>query len=293
MMSIGTAAAPSYQPGELKLIQKDLVFTDADFSRIRDLIGKRAGIVLGDQKRDMVYSRVGRRVRRRGLTRFSDYLAVLERDPNGPEWDSFINALTTNLTGFFREAYHFRLLSEYFRNHRGPVRIWSAGASTGEEPYSIAMTLVETLGEGVDIQVLATDIDTEALARARAGIYPEKQVRVQVDSTRIKRFFLKGTGKRAGFVRVRPQLAARVRFEKLNLMCSDWQVNPGLDAIFCRNVMIYFDKSAQARILDRFASLLKPDGLLFVGHSENLSNLSDRFCLRGQTVYTLAHAKAS
>ncbi|MCX2780088.1 CheR family methyltransferase [Microbulbifer thermotolerans] len=281
-----SASAP--ESGADHPIERDLILTDADFARIRDLIGQRAGIVLTEHKRDMVYSRIGRQVRRRGMTRFSDYLAELERDSAGPDWESFVNALTTNLTGFFREAHHFRLLAEHFRGRRGPVRVWSAGASTGEEPYSIAMTLVETLGEDVDIRILGTDIDTEALARARGGIYSEKQVRMQVESARIKRFFLKGTGARAGLVRVRPQLAGRVRFEKLNLIHGNWPIKGNLDAIFCRNVMIYFDKAAQARMLERFAPLLKPDGLLFVGHSENFSQLSKHFRLRGQTVYTLA-----
>ncbi|AMX03204.1 CheR family methyltransferase [Microbulbifer thermotolerans] len=286
MTAILSATAP--QLGADVPVERDLILTDTDFARIRDLIAQRAGIVLTEHKRDMVYSRIGRRVRQRGLTHFADYLAELERYPDGPEWESFVNALTTNLTGFFREAHHFHLLAEHFRGRRGPVRVWSAGASTGEEPYSIAMTLVETLGDSADIRILGTDIDTDALARARAAVYPEKQVRMQVSSARIQRFFLKGTGDRAGLVRVRPQLAGRVRFEKLNLVQGSWPIKGSLDAIFCRNVMIYFDKAAQARMLERFAPLLKPDGLLFVGHSENFTQLSKHFRLRGQTVYTLA-----
>ena len=268
--------------------ERDLILTDGDFARIRELIGQRAGIVLAEHKRDMVYSRVGRRVRQRGLTRFVDYLAELERNASGPEWEAFTNALTTNLTSFFREAHHFPLLAEHFRGRSGPARVWSAAASTGEEPYSIAMVLLETLGGGADIQVLATDIDTAALARAREGIYPLEQVRRQLDEQRIKRFFLRGGGRRAGFVRVRPEVAARVRFEPFNLIARGWPLSQRFDAIFCRNVMIYFDRATQARILERFAPLLKPDGLLFVGHSENFSLVSDRFRLRGQTVYTLA-----
>ncbi|WP_323846759.1 CheR family methyltransferase [Microbulbifer magnicolonia] len=283
-----TVSVPLRAPRKGVPLQRDLELTDGDFARIRDLIGQCAGIVLADHKRDMVYSRIGRRVRQRGLTRFGDYLLELESRIGGPEWEAFTNALTTNLTSFFREAHHFPLLVEHFRGRGGPARVWSAGASTGEEPYSIAMALVESMGEGADIQVLATDIDTEALQRARRGIYSLEQVRRQLDEQRIRRFFLKGSGRRAGFVRVRPELAARVRFEPLNLVRGDWSTAQYFDAIFCRNVMIYFDKATQARILERFAPLLKHDGLLFVGHSESFSHISDRFRLRGQTVYIKA-----
>jgi chemotaxis protein methyltransferase CheR len=235
----------------------------------------------------MVYSRIGRRVRKHGLVRFQDYLAKLEQDSGGPEWEAFTNALTTNLTAFFRESHHFPLLADLVRERRGPVRVWSAGASTGEEPYSIAMALTEVLGDKADFQVLATDIDTEALDRARRGIYPMDQVG-KLDERRRKRFFQKGSGARSGFARVRPEVAARVRFQTLNLVAPKWPVEDRFDAIFCRNVMIYFDKGTQARILDRFAPLVKHDGLLFAGHSESFSYISERFRLRGQTVYTLA-----
>ncbi|MEQ8261061.1 MAG: CheR family methyltransferase [Alcanivorax sp.] len=263
------------------------MLSDADFARIRELIYRRAGIVLAEHKKDMVYSRIGRRVRKHGLIRFQDYLAKLEQDSGGPEWEAFTNALTTNLTAFFRESHHFPLLADLVRDRRGPIRIWSAGASTGEEPYSIAMALTEVLGDKADFQVLATDIDTEALDRARRGIYPMDQVN-KLDERRRKRFFQKGSGARSGFARVRPEVAARVRFQTLNLVAPKWPMEDRFDAIFCRNVMIYFDKGTQARILDRFAPLLKHDGLLFAGHSESFSYISERFRLRGQTVYTLA-----
>lgn len=263
------------------------MLSEADFARIRELIYRRAGIVLAEHKRDMVYSRIGRRVRKHGLVRFQDYLTQLEKDPSGPEWEAFTNALTTNLTAFFREAHHFPLLADLVRDRRGPVRVWSAGASTGEEPFSIAMALTEVLGDKADFQILATDIDTEALERAQRGIYAMEQV-AKLDERRRKRFFQKGSGARAGFARIRPDLAERVRFKTLNLVAPKWPVEERFDAIFCRNVMIYFDKTTQAKILDRFAPLMKSDGLLFAGHSESFSYISDRFRLRGQTVYTLA-----
>lgn len=282
----GHPLAPAWTSGGT--VERDLELTDADFLRIRELIYRRAGIVLAEHKREMVYSRLARRLRHHGLTRFGDYLARLERQLESPEWDAFVNALTTNLTAFFRESHHFPLLAEHIRQRQGPIRIWSAAASTGEEPYSLAMTLIETLGERArDARVLATDIDTEALARARAGIYPLEQVN-KLDPERVKRFFQRGTGQQAGLARIRPDLRAMVEFEPLNLLAPAWSTRGPFDAIFCRNVMIYFDKPTQARILERFAPLLKPDGLLFAGHSENFSYISQAFRLRGQTVYRLS-----
>ncbi|MCG6656207.1 protein-glutamate O-methyltransferase CheR [Halomonas campisalis] len=272
-------------------MERDLILTDEDFRQIRQLIYQRAGIVLAEHKREMVYSRLAKRLRHHGLTRFSDYLARLARQPEAREWEAFTNALTTNLTAFFREAHHFPLLAAHVRERREPVRIWSAAASTGEEPYSIAMTLLEALGSrATNAKVVATDIDTEALERARAGIYPVEQVH-KLDQVRVKRFFHKGRGRHEGLARVRPEVASLVEFKALNLLAPSWPIQGPFDAIFCRNIMIYFDKETQAKILERFAPLLKPDGLLFAGHSENFSYISKVFKLRGQTVYTLAERR--
>ncbi|WP_097058638.1 CheR family methyltransferase [Alloalcanivorax xenomutans] len=267
--------------------ERDLHFSASDFQAIRTLIYQRAGIVLAEHKKDMVYSRVGRLVRARGLTRFADYLAGLKASGEGGEWQAFVNALTTNLTSFFRESHHFPILADHVRGRRDPVRVWSAAASTGEEPYSIVMTLLETLGEHANVEVLATDIDTEALDRARRAVYPLEQV-ARLDDQRMRRFFQKGSGARAGYARVKPTLVAKVRFQVMNLVARDWPSEHRFDAIFCRNVMIYFDRDTQTRVLGRLADRLKPDGLLFAGHSENVSYLSDRFRSRGQTVYSLA-----
>ncbi|PMR80857.1 CheR family methyltransferase [Halomonas urumqiensis] len=269
-------------------LERDLELTDGDFTRICELIYQRAGIVLAEHKREMVYSRLAKRLRHHGLTRFGDYLVRLERQPEAREWEAFTNALTTNLTAFFRESHHFPLLAEHVRGRPGPIRIWCAAASTGEEPYSLAMTLAETLGDQAQqARVVSTDIDTDALSRASAGIYPLEQVH-KLDEARVKRFFQRGTGRQAGMARVRPEIMAMVEFQPLNLLAPRWSLQGPFDAIFCRNVMIYFDKSTQARILERFAPLLKPDGLLFAGHSENFSYISKAFRLRGQTVYTRA-----
>jgi len=265
---------------------RDFLLTERDFDKIRALIHRRAGISLGSHKREMVYSRLARRLRSLQLTDFATYLAMLEADETSQEWEFFTNSLTTNLTSFFRETHHFPLLAEHARKVGRPCSVWCCAASTGEEPYSIAITLAEALGDR-GASVLATDIDTQVLAKARTGVYAQDQV-ARLSQERLKRFFLKGTGPRAGSVKVKPELASTITFGQLNLLAPDWGMRERFDAIFCRNVMIYFDKPTQGRILERFAPLLKPGGLLFAGHSENFSYVTRAFQLRGQTVYELA-----
>jgi chemotaxis protein methyltransferase CheR len=269
----------------------EFVFTDSDFSRIRTLIHRRAGIALGEHKRQMVYSRLSRRLRDLGLPEFSTYLAQLEDSRDGDEWQLFINSLTTNLTSFFREAHHFPVLADLARKCSQPVTVWCAAASTGEEPYSIAITLMEALGERASTaRIIATDIDTSVLERASAGVFTMEQAS-RMPPERLRRFFNKGTGANAGKVRVRPEVAAMVKFSRLNLLDASWPVKEPVDAIFCRNVMIYFDKPTQKKILERFAPLLKPNGLLFAGHSENASLVNQAFKTVGQTVYALGKAR--
>ncbi|WP_323119410.1 CheR family methyltransferase [Burkholderia alba] len=272
---------------------RDFDFTAADFSRIRALIHRRAGISLSEHKRDMAYSRLARRLRARGLDSFRHYLDLLEQEDDPLEWEAFTNALTTNLTAFFREAHHFPILADFVRQRDTPVSVWCSAASTGEEPYSIAMTLIEALGDSAarSASVLATDLDTQVLARAEAGIYTFDQVK-HLAPERLKRFFLKGTGAQAGRVKVRPELRAMIRFEQLNLTDADYGIGKPFDAIFCRNVMIYFDKPTQAQVLARFEPLVKPGGLLFAGHSENFTYVTQAFRLRGQTVYALTRDAA-
>ncbi|QRX84736.1 CheR family methyltransferase [Glaciimonas sp. PAMC28666] len=270
---------------------RDFTLTDTDFSRVRSMIHQRAGIALGEQKREMVYSRLSRRLRELGLTEFTSYLAMLEADKHSDEWERFTNALTTNLTAFFREAHHFPLLAAHAVNCPQPMNVWCSAASTGEEPYSIAMTLIEALGSRASsAKVLATDIDTQVLQKAAVGVYTMEQVS-KLPQERLKRFFLKGTGAQAGKVRIRPEVAAMVTFTQLNLLSSQWAIKGPFDAIFCRNVMIYFDKPTQEKILERFTPLMKPHGLLFAGHSENFSYVNQSLSLRGQTVYELTSAK--
>lgn len=281
-MATAANSAPSIS------VDRQFDFQDADFSRVRKMIHARAGISLGTHKREMVYSRLARRLRALGRQDFGSYLDQLEDEPDAAEWEDFINALTTNLTAFFRESHHFPILADFARKQGGPVSVWCCAASTGEEPYSIAMTLLEALGPRAGgSSVLATDIDTNVLNRARTAVYPSERV-AKMEGERLRRFFLKGRGANAGQVRVRPEVADMVRFETLNLLAPSWGLNEKFDVIFCRNIMIYFDKPTQAKILERFVPLMKPGGLLFAGHSENFTYISRDFRLRGQTVYECA-----
>lgn len=269
-------------------VERDFEFTAADFARIRALIHLRAGISLSDHKRDMAYSRLARRLRAVNMDTFKQYLDQLEAQPNSAEWEAFTNALTTNLTAFFRESHHFPILADFAKKRPQPFSVWCSAASTGEEPYSIAITLLESLGDnaGRQCSVIATDIDSQVLQKADAGVYTLDQVK-GLSPERLKRFFLKGTGAHAGLVRIRPEVRAMVKFDKLNLTDAKYALNGQFDAIFCRNVMIYFDKPTQGQVLARFEPLVKPGGLLFAGHSENFTYVSQAFKLRGQTVYAL------
>ncbi|AJE04958.1 chemotaxis protein CheR [Geobacter pickeringii] len=266
-------------------------YTAADFGRIRELIYRWAGISLNPNKQQMVYSRLARRLRLRGIASFAAYIDLVERGEPG-ETEEFINALTTNLTSFFREPHHFPILARHLEELlplRRPLTIWSSAASSGEEPYSLAMTMVELFGSFTPpVRIHATDIDTSALERGRRGIYPTERVK-ELSPARMKRFFLRGEGKNAGYVRVKPELQWLVTFGRLNLLDERWPLAERFDAIFCRNVMIYFDKETQYQVLKRFVPRLQPEGLLFAGHSESFHQAGDLFRLCGKTVYAPCH----
>ncbi|KGT90542.1 chemotaxis protein CheR [Erwinia typographi] len=286
-MKKSTLLAPQENATLLSQMVQRLPLSDTHFKRISQLIYQRAGIVLADHKREMVYNRLVRRLRMLGIDDFGRYLALLESDASSPEWQAFINALTTNLTAFFREAHHFPILADHARRRAGSFNVWCAAASTGEEPYSIAMTLAETLGAGPGkFQIHASDIDTQVLEKALTGVYRQEELRT-LSPQQLQRFFFRGTGPHSGMVRVRPELANSITYAQLNLLGHEWALPGPFDAIFCRNVMIYFDKETQEKILRRFVPLLKPGGILFAGHSENFSQISKEFYLRGQTVYGL------
>jgi len=265
---------------------RDFEFNDRDFRRVCELIHKRAGIALVPAKRDMVYGRLSRRLRALGMHSFQDYLDQLERD-GGDEWQAFTNALTTNLTSFFREPHHFEKLREELlaRAHRAPLQIWSCAASTGEEPYSLAITACEAFGSLTPpVHILATDVDTQVLATGAQGMYPLERI-AGLDPALKRRYFQRGTGPNEGKCRVVPALRKLIEFRQLNLLAPRYDVGGPYDALFCRNVMIYFDKPTQRAILSRLVQHMGDDGLLYTGHSENYLHAADLIQPCGRTLY--------
>lgn len=257
---------------------------DRDFSRARHMIDEYAGIKLSPQKRNMVYNRLLRRLRAHGVRSFGAYLDLVQADES-TERQSFVNALTTNLTAFFREPHHFELLAaraaERTRKGQPPLRVWSSACSTGEEAWSIAMVLREA---GCAGDIRASDIDSEVLRTAHTGIYRSERV-ADLEAGRLKKHFLRGTGANEGLVTIRPELRSMARFFPLNLQSADWPRQDRYDVIFCRNVVIYFDRDAQKRLAARFADLLVPGGLLVVGHSESFPSGHPAFRSCGRTAY--------
>lgn len=267
-------------------------FTDSDFARLRNLVKDLTGISLSEQKRELVYGRLTRRLRALGFNSFKDYCDFLE-DNLGEELEHFTNAITTNLTSFFRENHHFELIANdplkgWLLNRlgmNGRLRFWSAGSSTGEEAYSIAITLAETIPDvfSRNVKILATDLDTNVVATGRAGVYPENRIEA-LSPERKKKWFQRGGGASTGMVKVDEKLRNMATFNQLNLM-GDWPMRGPFDVIFCRNVVIYFDKPTQARLFSRYADMLCDDGVLFIGHSETMADVCDRFELVGKTMY--------
>jgi chemotaxis protein methyltransferase CheR len=269
---------------------REFAFTSADFERVRKLIYQHAGISLSPVKQDMVYSRLARRLRATGIKTFSEYLDRLEKNRDAQEWERFVNSLTTNLTSFFREPHHFPILADFLKKHaaKRPLKIWCCAASTGEEPYSIAITVQEALGNAAsNVSIIASDLDTNVLSTADKGVYGLDRVE-KMAPDQVKRFFLRGTGSQEGYVCVRPELRRMITFQRVNLLDPTWPVRGPVDVIFCRNVMIYFDKPTQYKILSRFAPMLHPEGLMFAGHSESFLHAADLFRSLGKTVYELA-----
>lgn len=270
--------------------QGEFKFTQKDFDHLRKLVTQHSGITLSDAKKSLVYGRLARRLRKLGLTSFKEYCQILDGGDE-EELSNFINAITTNLTSFFRENHHFdflnkKLLPAYKQNNSSRrLRIWSAGCSTGEEPYSIAATLYDFFkaDTGWDIKILATDLDTNVVAHGKAGIYNEKTIE-DLSSQQRQRWFKKGTGTNEGMYRVIPEIRQMITFRPLNLM-REWPMKNQFDIIFCRNVVIYFDKEAKKKLFERYANIMPDDGYLFIGHSENLFRTSDRFDSIGHTIY--------
>ena len=269
---------------------REFKFTDKDFDLLKKIVRDNTGIVLTDAKRNMVYGRLSRRLRALDLSNFSDYITLIKRDDD--ELVNFINSITTNLTAFFRENHHFEhlkthvlptLLEKNQLNRR--IRIWSAGCSTGEEPYSLAITISEFFADhpGWDVKILATDIDTNVIKRAAEGIYSADRIE-GLDASLIKKWFVNGKGEKTGLVKVRPELQALISFKQLNLL-NDWPMKGQFDVLFCRNVVIYFDKPTKIELFNRYADMLVSKGDMFIGHSETLFQISDRFISLGGTIY--------
>ncbi|GGP18467.1 MULTISPECIES: CheR family methyltransferase [Silvimonas] len=262
---------------------REFAFTEQDFEKVRVMIYNYAGIALTPAKHDMVYGRLARRLRALGLRTFNEYLQVLERG-DSKEFELFTNSLTTNLTSFFRESHHFPMLADHLKAARGSgvLNLWCSASSTGEEPYSMAITACEAFDTlRPPVHIIATDLDTGVLETARQGVYSADEVE-KLENNRARRFFDRQPD---GRYRAKQELRDLIVYRRVNLMEPNWPIRGPLDAIFCRNVMIYFDKPTQLKVLQRFAPLLKPDGLLFVGHSENLYHAADIFKLRSKTVY--------
>ena len=285
---LSPAPAPAAKPDAAAgMVEQEFSFGVADFERVRQLIHQRAGISLHAGKQAMVYSRLSRRLRETGHRSVADYLQALEQ-PGNPsadrEWQEFVNCLTTNLTSYFREEHHFHELARDLKAKPArPMRIWCSAASTGEEPYSIAMTVAEAGDSARGVTILASDIDTRVLATAARGVYPADSRGLSPE--RLRQHFLRGKGANSGHIRVKPELARGMEFRTHNLIEAQWSLGDPFDIVFCRNVMIYFDAPTQRRVLERMHRVLKPGGLLYVGHSENFTESRDLFRLRGKTIY--------
>jgi chemotaxis protein methyltransferase CheR len=271
--------------------EREFEFSNKNFDIIRQFVTENTGIVLTDAKKDMVYGRLTKRLRKGPYTNFDDFTkAIIEGDEE--EQDVLINAITTNLTAFFRENHHFEFLANTAipkllaaNKYSKRIRIWSAGCSTGEEPYSIAMVLRESIPniEEWDVKVLATDLDANVIAQGQSGIYREDRIEGLSDE-RKKRWFKRGKGAHEGYVKVSPELQKLISFKRLNLL-QQWPMKGPFDLMFCRNVIIYFDKNTQKTLFKRYFSILEADAYLFIGHSETLHKVSDDFESLGKTIY--------
>jgi chemotaxis protein methyltransferase CheR len=268
---------------------KEFEFTRDDFDYLRKIVTDTTGILADDDKYTMYYSRLARRVRKLGLSNFSKYRNYLNQNRD-VEIIELVNAVTTNLTSFFRENHHFEFIKdtivpEIKARSKKKIRVWSAGCSTGEEPYSIAVTLAEAIPDykNWDIKILATDLDSNVVSKASAAVYDASRVD-GISKSILKKYFKKGKGSNLGYVKVNPELVKLIEFKQLNLL-HKWPITDTMDFIFCRNVVIYFDKPTKEKLVDRYADMMIDDGYLFMGHSESLYKSTEKFKLIGKTIY--------
>lgn len=273
-------------------MRREFSFSDADFGHLVKLVKTETGIALSSHKKNMVYSRLAKRLRVLGFSRFDEYIRHLEDDASGEELGNFVNAVTTNLTFFFREHHHFEhlgkeVIATMVRNPptNRKIRIWSAGCSSGMEPYSIAMTVRHYLPqpERWDVKILATDIDTSMIRKGQRGVYPIEAFKDAPKGYR-ERYTEEVEEDGEICLRMKPEVREMIAFNHLNLL-GEWPIRSAMDVIFCRNVVIYFDKETQRLLFDRYAKTLRDGSFLYIGHSENLSGVSDRFQLMGRTIY--------
>ncbi len=256
------------------MIEYDI--SDFIFRKFVKLVYTKAGIHLTDSKKALLKSRTSKILRERNIQNYKAYLSIIENDTSGKELRDFINLISTNTTHFFREKKHFDFMKELahgglWRNARD-IRIWCAASSTGEEPYSIAMTMAELFDlNQTKVEIIATDIDTNVLEKARRGVFSLDNI--NISDTLLRKYFKKGKGKAAGFVKVRQELAQILNFKYLNLI-EDYKLKGEFDIIFCRNVFIYFDNRTKENIVRRMLKFVKKGGYLFIGHSESLNSLN-------------------
>ncbi len=267
--------------------KKEFSLTTNDFNEIVLLLHDHVGIALSKSKKDLVYNRLQSRLRANKISNFQEYIQML--NSNASEWEHFVNALTTNLTSFFREAYHFKILSHHVktnllnRQNNDDIKIWCSACSTGEEAYSLAMSMIDVFGTKTPpVKILATDLNTDVLSTARLGIYSQENVE-KLSKKKQSSFFIKQK-KQSNYV-VRPEVKALISFKILNLCDEQWPMTKTFDIIFCRNVLIYFDKEMQYKLLIKFSDYLLSKGLLFVGHSECFPDAKEFFKLNGKTTY--------
>jgi len=270
---------------------REFSFSENDFDEIKKRIKNLAGIHLSDHKRDMVYGRMARRLRALHMTRVDEYLKLVEKEPQ--ELINFTNSLTTNLTSFFRENHHFEYLKKFIipellKLHRSDrkIRIWISASSTGEEAVSTAMVLCDNIPDwkSWDIKILATDLDSQVIEKCRKGIFPLKNVEDMPEKF-LQKYFLKGSGKNADSCRFKQPYQNLITYKEFNLIQERWPLKKQFDVIFCRNVLIYFDKKTQQQVIGNLLNVLKQEGHLFLGHSESIGTFKSTTTHLGKTWY--------
>lgn len=273
----------------MQMNDREFPMNDQNFNTISKIAYRYTGIKLPEQKRQMIYSRIARRIRALNLDNFDQYCEIIS-DEKHAEFNEFINSITTNLTSFFRENHHFEYLESTIIPHlkkihgsNRKVRVWSAGCSTGEEPYSIAMTLLKSFGSSSnwDLKILATDLDSNVVTTGRNGIYVADRLS-GLEPSLVKKWF-SGNADSSQYA-IADEAKNLIQFNRLNLL-DNWPMRNKFDIIFCRNVVIYFDKPTQMKLFDRYAEQLNDGGYLIIGHSESLHKLTDRFEAIGKTIY--------